>query len=137
MDLATVDHLLTSTRCVRTRLDLKRPVKPEILERCIEIAMAGADCSIRTDLAFRGGDRSSPRKQGVAEIYRRVVRENRSGTWPPTPILSGFTSSKMSLTPDTSLNSGCIHPCLTSSRIFRKYQSSSSLASKAGWNTKG
>ncbi len=38
MDLATVDHLLTTTRSVRKRLDLTRLVEPEVIERCIEIA---------------------------------------------------------------------------------------------------
>ena len=38
MDLATVDHLLTTTRSVRKRLDLTRAVEPEVIERCIEIA---------------------------------------------------------------------------------------------------
>jgi nitroreductase len=37
-DLATVDNLLTTTRSVRKRLDLRRPVEPAVLERCIEIA---------------------------------------------------------------------------------------------------
>ncbi|GJM40523.1 MAG: oxidoreductase [Ardenticatenaceae bacterium] len=39
MDLATVDKLLTSTRSVRKRLDLDRPVPPEIIEECLEIAI--------------------------------------------------------------------------------------------------
>ena len=39
MDLKTVDHLLTTTRTVRKRLDLDRPVEPAVIERCIEIAM--------------------------------------------------------------------------------------------------
>ena len=38
MDLATVDHLLTTTRSVRKRLDLKRPVPADVIERCLEIA---------------------------------------------------------------------------------------------------
>lgn len=38
MDLATVDYLLTTTHSVRKRLDLTRPVEPEVIERCIEIA---------------------------------------------------------------------------------------------------
>ncbi len=38
MDLATVDHLLSTTHSVRKRLDFTRPVAPEIIERCIEIA---------------------------------------------------------------------------------------------------
>ncbi len=39
MDLATVDKLLTTTRSVRKRLDLTRPVEPELIEECIEIAL--------------------------------------------------------------------------------------------------
>jgi nitroreductase len=39
MDIGTIDHLLTTTRSVRKRLDLTRLVEPEVLERCIEIAM--------------------------------------------------------------------------------------------------
>ena len=38
MDLATVDHLLTTTRSVRRRLDFSRSVEPAVIERCIDIA---------------------------------------------------------------------------------------------------
>ena len=31
MDRATVDHLLTTTRTVRRRLDLTKPVEPDVL----------------------------------------------------------------------------------------------------------
>jgi nitroreductase len=39
LDLAAADALLTTTRSVRKRLDLERPVDPALLERCIEIAL--------------------------------------------------------------------------------------------------
>ena len=39
MDLAAGDHLLTTTRSVRKRLDLKRPVEPRVIQECIEIAL--------------------------------------------------------------------------------------------------
>jgi nitroreductase len=39
MDLAVVDHLLTTTRSVRKRLDFSRPIEPDVLARCLEIAM--------------------------------------------------------------------------------------------------
>jgi nitroreductase len=39
MDLATVDKLLSTTRTVRKRLDFTRPVAPEILQACLEIAI--------------------------------------------------------------------------------------------------
>jgi len=37
MDLATVDHLLTTTRSVRKRLDFSRPVEPAVVMKCIEL----------------------------------------------------------------------------------------------------
>ncbi|MCW5892960.1 MAG: nitroreductase family protein [bacterium] len=39
MDLAVVDKLLTTTRSVRKRLDLSRPVDPAVIRTCLEIAM--------------------------------------------------------------------------------------------------
>jgi nitroreductase len=33
------DHVATTTRAVRKRLDLDRPVEPEVIEECIEIAL--------------------------------------------------------------------------------------------------
>jgi nitroreductase len=39
MDLATVDKLLTTTRSVRRRLDLTRPVDPVVIEECLELAV--------------------------------------------------------------------------------------------------
>jgi nitroreductase len=39
MDLTTIDYLLMTTRAVRKRLDLTRPVEPELIERCLEIAI--------------------------------------------------------------------------------------------------
>lgn len=70
LDLAVVDHLLTTTRSVRKRLDLARPVEPEVIERCLAIASQAPSGSDRqrwhfvvvTDPALR---------QGLAELYRR------------------------------------------------------------------
>jgi len=39
MDLTTVDYLLTTTRSVRKRLDLTRPIDLDTLLRCLEIAV--------------------------------------------------------------------------------------------------
>ena len=38
-DLASVDYILETTRSVRKRLDLTRPVPRDIVERCLEIAI--------------------------------------------------------------------------------------------------
>jgi len=39
LDLASVDHVLTTTRSVRRRLDLARPVEPEVIEECLRLAI--------------------------------------------------------------------------------------------------
>lgn len=39
MDLQTVDHLLTTTRTVRKRLDLDRPVERDVLLECLRLAV--------------------------------------------------------------------------------------------------
>ena len=39
LDLASVDHVLTTTRSVRRRLDLSRPVEPEVIEDCLRLAI--------------------------------------------------------------------------------------------------
>ena len=72
MDLATTDHLLTSTRSVRKRLDLRRPVASEVLEQCIEIAVQAPTGSnaqgwhfvVVTDAEKRGA---------LAQLYRRAA----------------------------------------------------------------
>ena len=71
MDLASVDHLLTTTRSVRKRLDFRRPVPPDVLVRCLEIAMQAPTGSnaqgwhflVVTDAAARAG---------LAGLYRRA-----------------------------------------------------------------
>lgn len=39
MDTTITDHLLSTTRAVRRKLDLTRPVEPEVLARCLELAI--------------------------------------------------------------------------------------------------
>jgi nitroreductase len=79
MDLTAIDHLLTTTRSVRKRLDLGRPVEPEVIERCLEIALQAPSGSNRqnwhvvavTDPALR---------LGLAELYRRAYAEYAQST---------------------------------------------------------
>ena len=38
-DLDTTDRLLSTTRAVRKRLDLNRPVEKEVIEQCLDLAV--------------------------------------------------------------------------------------------------
>lgn len=39
MDTAVTDHLLSTTRAVRRKLDLERDVEPEVIEECLRLAI--------------------------------------------------------------------------------------------------
>lgn len=70
MDIATVDELLTTTRSVRKRLDVRRPVEPEVLERCIEIAFQAPTGSNAQGWHFVVLTDAEKRAR-LAELYRR------------------------------------------------------------------
>jgi len=48
----TIDELLSTTRCVRRRLDLTRPVDREVLEECLRLAQQAPTASYREDWHF-------------------------------------------------------------------------------------
>src|SRR5689334_10977295 len=70
MDLSTVDHLLTTTRSVRKRLDFTRPVDPKIIVQCIDIAMQAPTGSNRQDWSFMVVSDAQKRAQ-VGELYKK------------------------------------------------------------------
>ena len=71
MDLATVDKLLTTTRSVRRRLDLKRTVDPTLIEQCLEIAVQAPQGSKGFRYHFIVVTDPAKRKT-LADLYRRA-----------------------------------------------------------------
>lgn len=70
-NLTVLDHLLTTTRSVRKRLDLNRPVEREVVEQCLEIAAQAPSGSNRQGWHFvvvTDGEK----KQFIAERYRKA-----------------------------------------------------------------
>lgn len=72
LDLS-IDEILTTTRAVRKRLDLRRPVEAEVLRECLEIAVQ----------APTGGDSQgwhfiiitdAQKRLALAEIYRKAAK---------------------------------------------------------------
>jgi len=70
IDVASVDHALSTTRAVRRRLDLERSVDEQIILDCIDVAEqapTGGNLSSRRWMVIR-----DPKlKQGLADIYRQ------------------------------------------------------------------
>ena len=71
MDLKSVDHLLTTTRSVRKRLDFKRPVDRAVVERCIEIALQAPTGSNSQGWHFLVVTDAAKRK-ALAQLYRQA-----------------------------------------------------------------
>ena len=77
MDLASVDHLLTTTRSVRKRLDMKRPVDLAVLETCIEIAFqapTGSNAQGWHMLVVTDADK----RAALAKLYKQAFDMYRS-----------------------------------------------------------
>ena len=87
IDLSSVDHVLTTTRAVRQRLDLTRPVERQVIERCLEIAL-------QAPLGLNGETRhfvvvTDPRQRAaVGALYRKAGEGHRSGALPHDSYLS-------------------------------------------------
>lgn len=68
LDLTT-DELLTTTRAVRKRLDLSRPVESEVIEQCVEIALqAPIPPVMRVHFIIVT---EPDQRRALAELYRR------------------------------------------------------------------
>ena len=74
MDIATVDELLSTTRAVRKRLDLNRPVSRDVILECIQLAMQAPTASNTQDwrwLVITDADK----RAAIADIYRSIGAE--------------------------------------------------------------
>ena len=73
----TAEELLTTTRSVRHRLDLDRPVDPELLRRCVEIALQAP--SGRNEQGWNFVVVTDPqRKAALARLWRRGLGQGDS-----------------------------------------------------------
>jgi nitroreductase len=71
VDVESGDRLLTTTRTVRRRLDLGRPVPREIIERAIEVALQAPTAGSTQGWRFVVVT-DAAKKQAIADIYRRA-----------------------------------------------------------------
>jgi nitroreductase len=72
-----IDEVLTTTRAVRRRLDLSRPVPKELLLECLEIAVQAPSGSNHQGWQFILISQPD-RKQAIADYYRRSFAAYRS-----------------------------------------------------------
>jgi nitroreductase len=68
----TPDELLSTTRSVRSRLDLTRPVEREVLEECFRLAQQAPNGANRQTWHFLVVT-DAAKREALAELYRRAV----------------------------------------------------------------
>lgn len=79
-NLQVLDHLLTTTRSVRKRLDLTRRVEPEIIEQCLEIAIQAPTGSNQQGWHFMVVT-DAAKRAAIGNLYRQSFeRYNNSRT---------------------------------------------------------
>ena len=87
IDLAAADKLLTTTRSVRKRLDLDRPVPRELVQECIDVALQAPTGTNAQNWAFVVVTDADKRK-AIADYYRQGG-EKLSGSGYPPPLADG------------------------------------------------
>lgn len=91
----TCDELLTTTRAVRRRLDLTRPVDRSVIERCLARAFQAPNGSNLQTWGWVLVD-DAPTRQAMAEIYRAGLADHlatSAARRPPTtasPVSTGI-----------------------------------------------
>lgn len=88
IDLDSVDHVLMTTRAVRKRFDLERPVEPEVLRRCVEIAIQAPTGLLGETWHFVIATEPAIRRS-VADVYCKAVAPYNAGGPVPDRYLGG------------------------------------------------
>jgi nitroreductase len=88
-NLDTIDHLLATTRAVRKRLDFERPVPPEVVEECLNLAIQAPTGSNRQ--GWHWVVVTDPDKRAaLADMYRAgfgpYMNRARGGSEDLTPV---------------------------------------------------
>ncbi|MYD11938.1 MAG: nitroreductase family protein [Chloroflexi bacterium] len=99
-DLASVDYILETTRSVRKRLDLTRPVPRDIVERCLEIAIQAPTGSNQQGWKWLVVTDADTMAQ-IGEYYKRswyeyagVATRSAPGAEPPAQMKRVISSAR-------------------------------------------
>ena len=71
LDLSVCDTLLTTTRSIRKRLDLSRPVPPELIEECLEVAVQSPSATNTQKWRFVV-IHDAEKRAGIARLYKQA-----------------------------------------------------------------
>ena len=95
LDLSVCDKLLTTTRSIRKRLDLTRPVPPALIEECLEVAVQSPSATNTQKWRFVV-IHDAEKRAGIARLYKQAFEsyweqadDATYGTTGPASTLEG------------------------------------------------
>jgi nitroreductase len=129
VDLQSVDELLTTTRSVRKRLDLTRPVSREVIMECLQIAMQAPTSSNAQDWRWLVIT-DAGKRAAIADIYRSIGEHYlpRLAASEADPQTQRVLSSAMSLTETLADVPVHVIPCLQ-----RRFDGNDLVVASSAW----
>jgi nitroreductase len=129
VDIASVDELLSTTRSVRKRLDLTRPVDRDVILECLQLAMQAPTASNAQDwrwLVITDADK----RAAIAEIYRSIGAEYLAhiAATEPDPQTRRVYRSAFSFTETLGQVPVHVIPCLQ-----RRFDGNDLLTASSAW----
>ncbi len=129
MDIASVDELLSTTRSVRKRLDLNRPVGRDVILECIRLAMQAPTASNAQDWRWLVIT-DAEKRAAIADIYRSIGAQYlaQAAESASDPQTRRVYSSALSLTDTLAQVPVHVIPC-----IEGRIDSSNLLTAASAW----
>lgn len=129
MDVTSVDELLTTTRAVRKRLDLTRPVGRDVILECVRLAMQAPTASNAQDWRWLVIT-DAAKRAAIADIYRGIGADYlaRAAETTPDPQTRRVYRSAFGLTETLAKVPVHVIPCLQ-----RRIDESDRLAAASAW----
>jgi nitroreductase len=128
----TIDELLTTTRTVRRRLDLQRPVSRATVEECLRLAFQAPNGSNQQGWGWvLVDDRAT--KEAMAALYRAGLEDHRRGD----------TTGEIAATPSPRRTSSVLHllehmpqvPVLVVPTVDTRYGSTTTFQQASMWGS--
>ncbi len=129
MDIATVDELLTTTRAVRRRLDLNRPVGRDVILECIGLATQAPTASNAQDWRWLVVT-DAAKRAAIGEIYRGIGADYlaHAAETAPDPQTQRVYEGAMALSETLARVPVHVIPCLE-----RRFDGSDLLVAASAW----
>ncbi len=129
MDIESIDEVLSTTRAVRRRLDLSRPVEREVILDCLRLAMQAPTAS--NDQNWRWMVVTDDDKRAaIAEIYRSVGEDHlrNAANTASDPQTRHVYESALALTATLARVPVFVIPC-----IERRFEDAGLLVAASAW----